>query len=86
MHILIEFGGTREAVRESLGPWLERQQWLKNAYEIYARMKYARAYTEGLEIGRAEAEAWIERRAAVLEKGEPFDEPPPWDSKAKTDY
>ena len=46
----------------------------------------ARQYRESLERGRAkgraETLAWIECRDDALEKGEPFDEPPPWDDKA----
>ena len=96
MHIIIEFGGTREAVREVLGEWLEKNEE-KPFLRVLGMLLTTRQYREGLEQGlskgyamaleqgRAEALTWYNRRQAALEKGEPFDELPPWDDRPKTD-
>ena len=39
----------------------------------------------GVERGLTRAQDWYNRQQVALEKGEPFDEPPPWDDKPKTD-
>ena len=36
---------------------------------------------EGREQERAKAAAWHARQKETAEKGEPFDEPPPWESE-----
>ena len=94
MHIVIEFGGTREATREVLGEWLEKNEE-KPFMRVLAMLLTARQYREGLEQGlskgyamaleqrRVEARTWYNRQQAALEKGEPFDEPPPWDDEPK---
>ena len=60
--------GTRDIIND----------WLKNRRD--------EAKEEGVEIGvvrgLAKAQDWHNRRQAALEKGEPFDEPPPWDDKS----
>lgn len=67
---------TREEVRESLGAWVEKNE-NKPFLRVLAMLLTARQYREGREKGIAEVLAWIERRDAALEKGEPFDEPTP---------
>ena len=94
MHIIIEFGGTREATREVLGAWLEKNEE-KPFLKVIAMLLTARQYREGLEQGfskgyakalekgRVKVLTWYSRRQAALEKREPFDEPPPWDDEPK---
>ena len=88
--LLTIFGetGTREATREVLGAWLEKNEE-KPFLRVLGMLLTARQYREGLEHGRAEwlkqAQDWCNRSQAALEKGEPFDEPPPWDDRPKTD-
>ena len=84
MNITIEHGGTREATREVLGAWLEKNEE-KPFLRVLGMLLTTRQYREGFEQGRAEALTWYNRRQAALEKGEPFDEPPPWDDRSKID-
>ena len=83
---------TREALGRWLdrSPWAERLLELIFAWSLaksYAEgyaigLEHTKGYAIGLEQGRArgiaKTLAWVERRDAALEKGEPFDEPPPW--------
>ncbi len=72
---------TREATREVLGAWLEKNEE-KPFLRVLAMLLTARQYRESFERGRAEGRAeilaWVKRREDALEKGEPFNEPPPW--------
>lgn len=52
----------------------------------YLRAKYLEPLKqslrdEGREQERAKAAAWYARQKEAAEKGEPFDEPPPWESE-----
>ena len=71
---------TREVTREVVGAWLVKNEE-KPFLRVVAMLLNARQYRERLEQGRvemrAELLAWLERRDTPLEKGEPFDEPPP---------
>ncbi len=96
MNIIIELGGTREATREVLGAWLEKNEE-KPFMRVIGMLLTTRQYREGfeqghsegyamaLEQGRAEVRTWYNRQQAALEKGEPFDEPPPWDDRSRTE-
>ena len=63
-----------------VGAWLVKNEE-KPFLRVVAMLLTARQYRERLEQGRvemrAELLAWLERRDTPLEKGEPFDEPPP---------
>ena len=80
---------TREEVREVLGAWLEKNEE-KPFLRVLAVLLTARQYREGLEQGYVRgfekgfkrAQDWHNRRQAALEKGEPFDEPPPGSDKS----
>ena len=54
---------------------------LKDWIEKDKKAQQAKDYAEGVEVGRAEGsaamKAYYERKIAALERGEPFDEPPP---------
>ena len=78
---------TRELTREVLGAWLEKNEE-KPFLRVLVMLLTARQYREGLERGKAisekrglsKAQHWYMRQQAALEKGEPFNEPPPWDT------
>ncbi len=82
--------GTREATRDALEGWIENSPWLERLLERIFAKTLSKAYAEGYAIGvqqireegLAKAQDWHNRRQAALEKGEPFDEPPPWDDKS----
>ena len=82
--------GTREATREALGAWLEKNEE-KPFLRVLAMILTTKQYRKGLERGCMEAieqgleqgKTWYSRQQAALEKGEPFDEPPPWDNSTE---
>ena len=82
---------TRKATGEVLGAWLEKNEE-KPFLRVLAMLLTAGQYREELEQGYVRgfkkgvkrAQDWYNRQQAALEKGEPFDEPPPWDDKPKT--
>ena len=80
---------TREEVREVLGAWLEKNEE-KPFLRVLAMLLTARQYREGLEKGRArwieEVRDWHNRQRSALENNEPFDEPPPWETRLKQTY
>ena len=44
----------------------------------------ARGEKQGEERGLSKAQDWYNRQQSALEKGETFDEPPPWDDRPKS--
>ena len=60
--------GTRDIIND----------WLKKRNEA----AQAKGVAIGEERGLTRAQDWYNRRQAALEKGELFDEPPPWDDNS----
>ena len=62
-----------------LKDWIEKDKKAQQAKDYAQGVEVGRA--EGVTVGRAEGsaamKAYYERKIAALERGEPFDEPPP---------
>ena len=79
---------TREVTREVLGEWLKKNEnkpFMRVLTMLLTARQYRESFERGRAEGRAEALAWVKRRGDALVKGEPFNEPPPWDTKPKTE-
>ena len=64
--------GTRDLIND----WLQKRN--KTAEERGVEIGEERGEKRGL----TRAQVWYNRQQAALKKGEPFDEPPPWDDKS----
>ena len=63
--------GTRDLIND----WLQKRRDEAEARGVEIGEE------RGEERGLTKAQDWYNRRQAALEKGEPFDEPPPWEDK-----
>ena len=77
----LPFGLVIEKIREVFMRFLNRDATIANAKESGRAEGHAEGRVEGHAEGRAEGDlewtAYTERMKAALERGEPFDEPPP---------
>ena len=80
--------GTRDLIND----WLQKRNEAAEARGVEIGVEIGvergekrgeeRGLKRGLKRGLTRAQDWYNRRQAALEKGEPFDEPPPWDDKS----
>ena len=66
--------GTREATREILGAWLEKNEekpFLRVLAMLLTARQYRESFARGRAEGRAEILAWVKRCEAAREKANP---------------
>lgn len=69
--------GTRDLIND----WLQKRNEAAEARGV--EIGEERGEERGMKRGLIRAQDWYNRRQAALEKGEPFDEPPPWETRLK---
>ena len=75
--------GTRDIINEMLQKRRDaaKAEGVEIGVEIGEKRGEKRGERRGEERGLTRAQDWYNRLQAALEKGEPFDEPPPWEDK-----
>ena len=73
---LVEVQELMLGTRDIINDWLQKRNEAAEAKGVEIGEE------RGEERGLTRAQDWYNRRQAALEKGEPFDELPPWDDKS----
>ncbi len=77
---LVEVQELMLGTRDLINDWLQKRRDAAKAEGV--EIGEERGEKRGEERGLTRAQDWYNRQQAALEKGEPFNEPPPWDDKS----